>query len=127
MAIILGVNIPDNKRIENALTKIQGIGPTISKNILSSAGIIDNPRVHELAEEDLARIRSSIDSLKLTLEGDLKREVRDNIRRLVDIKSYRGLRHRRGLPVNGQRTKTNARTKRGRKTAVAGNKQTPKH
>ena len=110
MAIVLGVNIPDNKRIENALTKIQGIGPTISKNILNNAGIINNPRVHELAEE-----------------GDLKREIRDNIRRLVDIKSYKGSRHRKGLPVNGQRTKTNARTKRGRKTAVAGNKQAPKH
>ncbi len=127
MAIILGVNIPDNKRIENALTKIQGIGPTISKNILSNAGVMDNPRVHELTEEDLAKIRLAIDSLKLTLEGDLKREVRDNIRRLIDIKSYKGLRHRKGLPVNGQRTKTNARTKRGRKTAVAGKKQTPKH
>ena len=127
MAIVLGVNIPDNKRIENALTKIQGIGPTISKNILNNAGIINNPRVHELAEEDLARIRSSIDGLKLNLEGDLKREIRDNIRRLVDIKSYKGSRHRKGLPVNGQRTKTNASTKRGRKTAVAGNKQAPKH
>lgn len=127
MAIILGVNIPDNKRVENALTKIQGVGPTISKRILTDAGIIDNPRVHELQEQDLAKIRSAIDNLKLRLEGDLKREVRDNIRRLVDIKSYKGLRHRKGLPVNGQRTKTNARTKRGRKTAVAGRKQIPKN
>jgi small subunit ribosomal protein S13 len=119
MAIISGINIPDNKRVEIALRSIHGIGPTQAKDVVEQAGILDNPRVRDLAESDLTRIREVIDRQKV-VEGDLRREVNMNIRRLIDIGSYRGLRHRRGLPVRGQRTKTNSRTKRGRRVAVAG-------
>lgn len=119
MAIISGVNIPDNKRVEIALRSIFGIGPTQAKDVVETAGIIDNPRVRDLSESDLTRIREIIDRQKV-VEGDLRREVNGNIRRLIDIGAYRGLRHRRGLPVRGQRTKTNSRTKRGRRVAVAG-------
>ena len=119
MAIVSGVNIPDNKRVEIALRSIFGIGPTQAKDVVETAGIIDNPRVRDLSESDLTRIREIIDRQKV-VEGDLRREVIGNIRRLIDIGAYRGLRHRRGLPVRGQRTKTNSRTKRGRRVAVAG-------
>lgn len=119
MAIVSGVNIPDNKRVEIALRSIFGIGPTQAKDVVDTAGIIDNPRVRDLSESDLTRIREIIDRQKV-VEGDLRREVNGNIRRLIDIGAYRGLRHRRGLPVRGQRTKTNSRTKRGRRVAVAG-------
>ena len=119
MAIVSGVNIPDNKRVEIALRSIFGIGPTQAKDVVETAGIIDNPRVRDLGESDLTRIREIIDRQKV-VEGDLRREVNGNIRRLIDIGAYRGLRHRRGLPVRGQRTKTNSRTKRGRRVAVAG-------
>lgn len=119
MAIVSGVNIPDNKRVEIALRSIFGIGPTQAKDVVETAGIIDNPRVRDLSESDLTRLREIIDRQKV-VEGDLRREVNGNIRRLIDIGAYRGLRHRRGLPVRGQRTKTNSRTKRGRRVAVAG-------
>ena len=119
MAIVSGVNIPDNKRVEIALRSIFGIGPTQAKDVVETAGILDNPRVRDLSEADLTRIREIIDRQKV-VEGDLRREVNGNIRRLIDIGAYRGLRHRRGLPVRGQRTKTNSRTKRGRRVAVAG-------
>ncbi|MCH8310888.1 MAG: 30S ribosomal protein S13 [Chloroflexi bacterium] len=119
MAIVSGVNIPDNKRVEIALRSIFGIGPTQAKDVVETAGILDNPRVRDLSESDLTRIREVIDRHKI-VEGDLRREINGNIRRLIDIGSYRGLRHRRGLPVRGQRTKTNSRTKRGRRVAVAG-------
>ena len=119
MAIVSGVNIPDNKRVEIALRSIFGIGPTQAKDVVETAGIIDNPRVRDLSESDLTRIREIIDRQKV-VEGDLRREVNGNIRRLIDIGAYRGHRHRRGLPVRGQRTKTNSRTKRGRRVAVAG-------
>ena len=119
MAIVSGVNIPDNKRVEIALRSIFGIGPTQAKDVVDTAGILDNPRVRDLSESDLTRIREVIDRQKI-VEGDLRREVNGNIRRLIDIGSYRGLRHRKGLPVRGQRTKTNSRTKRGRRVAVAG-------
>ena len=119
MAIVSGVNIPDNKRVEIALRSIFGIGPTQAKDVVDTAGIIDNPRVRDLSESDLTRIREIIDRQKV-VEGDLRREVNGNIRRLIDIGAYRGLRHRRGLHVRGQRTKTNSRTKRGRRVAVAG-------
>jgi len=118
MAIIAGVNIPDNKRIEIALRRIYGIGPTQATDVVEKAGIIGNPRVSELMDEDLNRIRDIIDRDKV-VEGDLRREVNQNIRRLIDIGCYRGQRHRRGLPTRGQRTKTNARAKRGRKMAVS--------
>ncbi len=119
MAIVSGVNIPDNKRVEIALRAIFGIGPTQARDVVERVGILDNPRVRDLTESDLARIREVVDREK-TVEGDLRREINLNIRRLIDIGSYRGLRHRRGLPTRGQRTRTNARTKRGRRVAVAG-------
>jgi small subunit ribosomal protein S13 len=118
MAIIAGVNIPDNKRIEIALRRIYGIGPAQATDIVETAGIIGNPKVSDLMDEDLNRIRDIIDKDKV-VEGDLRREVNQNIRRLIDIGCYRGQRHRKGLPVRGQRTKTNARAKRGRKMAVS--------
>lgn len=127
MAVVKGVNIPDNKRIEIALTSIYGIGRTSAKKLTEKAGVPDNPRVKDLSEEKLNLIRSLVDSLEEPIEGDLRRSVRDDIKRLGDIKTYRGDRHRRNLPVRGQRTKTNARTKRGKKIAIAGKKQVTKH
>ena len=119
MALISGVNIPDDKRAEVSLTHIFGIGPTKSKEIISDAGIDGNPRIKDLTEEQLAKIREVIDK-NVVVEGDLRQEVNLNIRRLIDIGTYRGNRHRRNLPVRGQRTKTNSRTKRGKRQAVAG-------
>ena len=127
MAVVKGVNIPDNKRIEIALTSIYGIGRTSAKKLIEKAGVLDNPRVKDLTEEKLNLIRSLVDSHEEPIEGDLRRSVRDDIKRLGDIKTYRGDRHRRSLPVRGQRTKTNARTKRGKKIAIAGKKQVTKH
>ena len=121
MAIIVGVNIPDNKRVEISLTSIYGIGPVQSKLIVEKAGIENNPRVRELSESDLNRLREIVDS-EMTVEGDLRREVNTNIRRLIEIGCYRGLRHRRSLPSRGQRTRTNARRRRGPRRAVAGRK-----
>ena len=118
MAIKAGVNIPDAKRVETALTSIYGIGRTMALDVINQAGIIDNPRVRDLSDEDLNRMREIIDKGRM-VEGDLRREVNQNIRRLIDIGCYRGTRHRRGLPTRGQRTKTNARAKRGRKMAVS--------
>ena len=118
MAIVSGVNIPDNKRVETALTSVYGIVPYQAKSILEKAGVFDNPRVREMEDSDLNRIREIIDRENV-VEGDLRRDVNQNIRRLIDIGSYRGTRHRRSLPARGQRTKTNARSKRGRRIAVA--------
>lgn len=118
MAMIAGVNIPDNKRINIALRYVYGIGPTIAEKIISQTNITDNPKVKDLTENDLDKIRGIIDNT-YTVEGDLRVERNLNIRRLIDIGSYKGTRHRKNLPVNGQRTKTNARTKRGKKLAVA--------
>ncbi len=125
MAIVSGVNIPDNKRVEIALRSIYGIGPTQARDVLDRAGVLDNPRVSDLDDQDLNRIREIVDKEKV-VEGDLRREVNLNIRRLIDIGTYRGLRHRRGLPSRGQRTKTNGRTKRGRRQTVAGRRRTMK-
>lgn len=122
MAIVSGVNIPDNKRVEISLRSIYGIGPHQAKDIVDKAGITDNPRVRDLDDQDLTRIREIVDREKI-VEGDLRREIDMNIRRLMDVGSYRGLRHRRGLPARGQRTRTNARTKRGRRQTVAGRGQ----
>lgn len=119
MAIVSGVNIADNKRVEVSLQGVFGIGQTQAKDVLDKAGIDGDPRVKDLSEGDLARIREIIDREK-TVEGDLRRELNGNIRRLIDIESYRGNRHRRGLPVRGQRTRTNSRSKRGRRMTVAG-------
>ena len=118
MAMIAGVNIPDNKRINIALRYVYGIGPAIAEKIISQTNITDTPKVKDLTENDLDKIRGIIDNT-YTVEGDLRVEKNLNIRRLIDIGSYKGTRHRKNLPVNGQRTKTNARTKRGKKLAVA--------
>ena len=123
MAIIAGVNIPDNQRLEIALPALYGIGRSTSKKIVADSGMGDSTRVRDLSDEDLARVRSAVERTGLLIEGDLRRETQLNIRRLTDIQSFRGLRHRRGLPVRGQRTKTNARTKRGRRQTVAGRKR----
>ena len=123
MAIVAGVNIPDNKRVEISLRSIYGIGPTQAKDVIEKAGVVGNPRVRDLTELDLTRIREVVDKEK-RVEGDLRRETNMNIRRLIDVGSYRGMRHRRGLPVRGQRTRTNARAKRGGRRAVAGRRHT---
>ena len=119
MAIVSGVNISDNKRVEISLRSIFGIGPFQAREVVGQAQIEGNPRVRDLSEEELNRIREAVDRNR-AVEGDLRREVNLNIRRLIDISCYRGLRHRRGLPVRGQRTRTNARTKRGHRRPVAG-------
>ena len=122
MAIVAGVNIPDNKRVEVSLRRIYGIGPTAAQEIIVKVGIDGNPRVKDIPDDQLARIRETVDK-EYKVEGDLRREVNSNIRRLIDIGSYRGLRHRRGLPARGQRTSTNARTKRGSRRTVAGRRR----
>lgn len=119
MARVAGVDIPSNKRVEVALCYIYGIGPTLSRRILAKTGVNPDKRVKDLSDDELARIREAIDS-EYKVEGDLRREITFNIKRLIEIGSYRGLRHRRNLPVHGQRTRTNARTKRGPKKTVAG-------
>lgn len=118
MARIAGVDIPRDKRVEVSLTYIYGIGRSTSNQILTNAGIDPDTRVKDLAEAEVTRLRQLID--QYTVEGDLRREVAMNIKRLTEIGCYRGLRHRRGLPVHGQRTKTNARTRKGPKKTVAG-------
>ena len=111
MARIAGVDIPRNKRVEISLTYIFGIGKSTSNKILEKAGVDKNTRVKDLTEEQVAQIRNFVEEYKV--EGELRKEIRLNIKRLLDIKSYRGLRHRNGLPVRGQKTKTNARTRKG--------------
>ena len=122
MARIAGIDVPDNKRVETALRSIYGIGPTLALKIAQQANLEGNPRVRDLGDGELNRLREIVDK-EYNVEGDLRREVNMNIRRLIDIGSYRGLRHRRGLPVRGQRTKTNARTKRGSRKTVAGRRR----
>ena len=122
MARVAGIDIPDGKRLDFSLRRIYGIGPIIAEMVAANAGVEGNPRVRDLSEDELARIREAIDK-GFKVEGDLRREVNGNIRRLIDIGSYRGLRHRRGLPVRGQRTRTNARTKRGSRKTVAGRRR----
>ncbi|AEK57277.1 MULTISPECIES: 30S ribosomal protein S13 [Acidithiobacillus] len=116
MARIAGVNIPNNKQIETALTYIYGIGPSRSKQILAAAEVPFDIRVKDISEAELERIRTEVG--KFLVEGDLRREVTMNIKRLMDLGCYRGIRHRRGLPVHGQRTKTNARTRKGPAKAI---------
>lgn len=122
MARVAGVDIPDNKRSEISLTYIFGIGRTSAKKILEQAGIDPNTRTKDISEEDLDKVRKIIDS-DCTVEGTLRATVRMNIKRLMDIGCYRGLRHRRGMPVKGQRTKTNARTRKGPKRTIANKKK----
>ncbi len=117
MARISGVDLPREKRVEIALTYIYGIGLTTSQGLLERTGISPDTRVRDLTDDEAGRLREIIDK-EMRVEGDLRREVSMNIKRLMDIGAYRGLRHRRGLPVRGQRTRTNARTRRGPKKAV---------
>jgi len=122
MARIAGVNIPTNKRVEVALTYIFGIGPSISKQILTATRVNPDTRSKDLTEEEVSRLREYVDR-NVKVEGDLRREVGMNIQRLIEIGCYRGMRHRRNLPVHGQRTRTNARTRRGPRKTVAGRKK----
>ncbi len=122
MARIAGIDLPREKRVEVALTYIFGIGLPTSQRLLQHSGVNPDTRVKELSEDDEKRLRDAIDQAGIKVEGDLRREVTGHIKRLTDIGSYRGQRHRRGLPVRGQRTKTNARTRKGPKKTV-GNKK----
>jgi small subunit ribosomal protein S13 len=125
MARIAGVDIPREKRLEVSLTYIFGVGPTTSKQVCSEVGIDPNTRVRDLTDEEVARIRTFIDQ-NYKVEGDLRREISQDIKRKMEIGCYQGLRHRRGLPVHGQRTHTNARTRKGPKKTVAGKKKVRK-
>ena len=122
MARISGVDLPREKRVEIGLTYIYGIGLTSSKDILAKTGINPNTRVKDLTEDDVAKLREVIEH-EYTVEGDLRRNVALNIKRLVEIDAYRGVRHRKGLPVRGQRTKTNARTRKGPAKTIANKKK----
>ena len=122
MARIAGVDLPREKRIEIGLTYVYGIGRASSNRILAEAGIDPNTRVRDLSDDEVAKIREVIDATQ-TVEGDLRREIALNIKRLVEIGCYRGIRHRKGLPVRGQKTKTNARTRKGPRRTVANNKK----
>ncbi|NLV23820.1 MAG: 30S ribosomal protein S13 [Deltaproteobacteria bacterium] len=122
MARIAGIDLPRNKRIEVALTYIFGIGRSSSKEILNKAGVLPDTRSDDLNDTEVAKIREIIEH-EYKVEGDLRREVSTNIKRLMDLGCYRGLRHRRGLPVRGQKTKTNARTRKGPRKTVAGKKK----
>ena len=122
MARIAGVNIPTNKRVAISLTYIFGIGPTKAQEICQKASVSETSRVNQLAEGEVTRLREIIDG-EYRVEGDLRRDVAMNIKRLMDLGCYRGLRHRRGLPVRGQRTHTNARMRKGRARPVAGKKK----
>ena len=122
MARIAGVDLPNNKRVEIGLTYIYGIGLTTSKKILEDTGIDPDVRVKDLTEEDISKLREYIDQ-NLEVEGDRRRTVALDIKRLIEIGSYRGLRHRKGLPVRGQRSKTNARTRKGPKKTIANKKK----
>jgi small subunit ribosomal protein S13 len=125
MARIAGVDLPRNKRIEIALTYIFGIGMSTAVEILKQTGVDPDRRVHDLSDDEVNRLRRVIES-QHKVEGALRTEVSMNIKRLMDIGAYRGLRHRRGLPVRGQRTHTNARTHKGKRVAIAGKKKAPK-
>ncbi len=122
MARIAGVNIPSQKRVEIALRSIYGIGPNKAKEICEKLKIPAERRVHQLTDDEILRIRETIDN-DYQVEGDLRREISMNIKRLMDLATYRGLRHRKGLPVRGQRTHTNARTRKGKAVPIAGKKK----
>ena len=125
MARIAGVNVPTNKRVEVSLQYIYGIGPAKAHDIVTKLSIPEDRRVNQLSDDEVLRIRELIDR-EYRVEGDLRREVSMNIKRLMDLGCYRGLRHRRGLPVHGQRTHTNARTRKGKAVAIAGKKKITK-
>jgi small subunit ribosomal protein S13 len=125
MARLVGVDLPNDKRVEVALTYIYGIGRTRALQTLDATGVSGDSRVHELSDDDLVRLRDWIEAT-YRVEGDLRREVQADIRRKIEIGSYQGIRHRRGLPVHGQRTQTNARSRKGKKRTVAGKKKVGK-
>ncbi len=122
MARIAGVDLPREKRIEVGLTYVYGVGRSTARKILRETGVDPDTKVRDLAEGEVAKIRTYVDQ-NVQVEGDLRREVNQNIRRLIDIGTYRGIRHRRGLPVRGQRTKTNARQRKGPKPSIGGRKK----
>jgi small subunit ribosomal protein S13 len=122
MARVAGVDLPREKRVEVGLTYVYGVGRSTSRKILDETGINPSTKVRDLAEGEVAQIRTYVDQ-NVEVEGDLRRETNENIRRLIDIGSYRGIRHRRGLPVRGQRTKTNARQRKGPKPSIGGRKK----
>ena len=125
MARIAGVNIPLNKRVEVGLTYIYGVGPSASKRLITELGLSPDTYVKNLTEDEIRKLRDAVDNM--VVEGDLRRERSQNVKRLMEIGAYRGLRHRRGLPVDGQRTKTNARTRKGpKRMSVAGKKKVKK-
>jgi small subunit ribosomal protein S13 len=126
VARIAGVNLPDKKRVEIALRYLYGVGPTLAKQICVNLKIPESRRVSELTEEELLKIREALDKGGFRVEGDLRRVIAMNIKRLMDLGCYRGLRHRKRLPVRGQRTHTNARTRKGRAIAIAGKKKVTK-
>ncbi len=125
MPRVIGVDIPDNKRLEISLTYIYGVGRKLSNEILKKLGLNPDMRAHKLTEEEIAKISALLQG-EYVVEGDLRRQIQNNIKRLVSIHSYRGLRHRLGLPVRGQRTQKNARTRKGKKKTVAGKKKVSK-
>ena len=123
MARISGVDLPNDKRVEIGLTYIYGIGKTTSDKIIEATGVNPDTRVRDLTDEEVGKIRDAIDADSILIEGDLRREIAINIKRLQEIGCYRGIRHRKGLPVRGQKTKTNARTRKGPKKTVANKKK----
>lgn len=123
MARIAGVDLPREKRIEIGLTYIYGIGRAVSNRLLAEAGVSPDTRVKDLTDDEVTRIQKAIETLEVTVEGDLRRETALNIKRLQEIGCYRGIRHRKGLPVRGQKTKTNARTRKGPKKTIANKKK----
>ena len=123
MARIAGVDLPREKRVEIGLTYIYGIGRVVSNRLLNEAGVSPDTRVKDLTDDEVARIQKAIESLEVPVEGDLRREIALNIKRLQEIGCYRGIRHRKGLPVRGQKTKTNARTRKGPKKTIANKKK----
>jgi small subunit ribosomal protein S13 len=122
MPRVIGIDIPDNKRLEISLTYIYGVGRQLSNEIIFKLGLDKNMRAHKLTPDDIARLNATLQG-EYTVEGDLRRQVQNNIKRLISIHCYRGIRHRLGLPVRGQRTKTNARTRKGRRKTVANKKK----
>ena len=123
MARIAGVDLPREKRVEIGLTYIDGIGRVVSNRLLNEAGVSPDTRVKDLTDDEVARIQKAIETLEVPVEGDLRREIALNIKRLQEIGCYRGIRHRKGLPVRGQKTKTNARTRKGPKKTIANKKK----
>ena len=121
MALIAGVNVPLNKRVEIGLTYVHGVGRSTANKILSDVGVDPDTYVNDLTDDEVVKLREAVESREV--EGDLRREVNQNIRRLIDTGTYRGIRHRRGLPVRGQRTKTNARQRKGPKPSIGGRKK----